>query len=199
MNCAPFDLQDYFFDALPAPYRHAVEEHLGQCGDCAAELERLRLTGLALAAIPDEELPRRIGFVSDKVFAPSLVARWWQSLWMSGARLASVSMALLAVAILVHAFRPQPPPVVAVAAPHSLASPASDPAAIKSEIDKAVTRAVAVTEARYDAKLNQIMAENARQKVMMERAAETIDRMERRASVFTVASNRENVPPVGGQ
>jgi negative regulator of sigma E activity len=196
MNCSPFDLRDYYFEVLPAEQRRAVEGHLAGCEGCAGELERVRLTGMALAAVAEEEIPRRIGFVSDKVFEPSPLARWWQAFWMSGARMASAAMALLAVAILVHAFyRPQPvevtrgnPIVVAAAA---------DPAAIQAAVDRAVAKAVSATEARYDIKLQQIVAENGRQKLVIQRAAETIEAMDRRERVMMVASNRESMPVMG--
>jgi hypothetical protein len=50
-------------------------------------------------------MPHRIAFVSDKIFEP----RGWAWLWNSAPRLGFVSAALLAAAILVHAFtRPAP-------------------------------------------------------------------------------------------
>ena len=44
------------------------------------ELELLQATRTALQALPQEEAPRRIAFVSDKIFEP----RWWQRIWQSG-------------------------------------------------------------------------------------------------------------------
>jgi hypothetical protein len=196
MSCAPFDLRDYYFEALPEEQRRAVEEHVVRCEECAGELERVRVTGMALATVPEEELPRRIGFVSDKVFEPSPVARWWQAFWMSGARMASASVALLAVAILVHAFY-QPRRVEVTTGTPLVVAAAADPAAIQAAVDRAVAKAVNATEARYDVKLQQIVAENARQKMVIERAAETIDTMDRRSRVMMVASNRESGPVPG--
>ena len=196
MSCAPFDLRDYYFEALPEEQRRAVEEHVVRCEECAGELERVRVTGMALATVPEEELPRRIGFVSDKVFEPSPVARWWQAFWMSGARMASASVALLAVAILVHAFY-QPRRVEVTPGTPLVVAAAADPAAIQAAVDRAVAKAVHATEARYDVKLQQIVAENARQKMVIERAAETIDTMDRRSRVMMVASNRESGPVPG--
>ena len=43
------------------------------CGDCALELDQLRLTTAALRTLPDREIPQRIAFVSDQVFEPSRV------------------------------------------------------------------------------------------------------------------------------
>jgi len=33
--------------------------------------------------VPDEEIPQRIGFVSDRVYEPSLMLRWWRAFWGS--------------------------------------------------------------------------------------------------------------------
>src|ERR1041384_966788 len=77
MNCCPFDLRDYWFEELGSTEKRQVESHLEACAGCREELERLRVTGRALLSLKDEEMPRRIAFVSDKVFEPSPVARWW--------------------------------------------------------------------------------------------------------------------------
>ena len=74
--------------------------------NCREELERLKLTHTALVALSDEEMPQRIGFVSDKVFDPSPVRRWFAGFWTSTARLGFVSAAMLSGAILVHTVRP---------------------------------------------------------------------------------------------
>ncbi len=96
MSCSQVDVKAYLFgEAAPE-----VEAHLKVCERCREELERLRLTQGALLALRDEEPPRRIAFVSDAVFEP----RWWQRVWRSAPQLGFVSAALLAVAILVHAF-----------------------------------------------------------------------------------------------
>ena len=80
MNCSPFDLRDYWFEELAAEERLEVERHLAGCTGCREELERLRGTQQALLRLKDEEIPRRIAFVSDKVFEPSRAARWWAAL-----------------------------------------------------------------------------------------------------------------------
>jgi hypothetical protein len=61
------------------------------------EVERLRLTHRALLSVPDEEVPRRIAFVSDKVFEPSRARRIWQGFWQGAPRLAFGMAAMLAV------------------------------------------------------------------------------------------------------
>lgn len=97
MNCAPFDLRDYWLEELPAEERRQVEEHLEACGRCREELERLRGTQRALLRLKDEEIPRRIAFVSDKVFEPSRAARWWAALGLYVPKLAASFALVLAV------------------------------------------------------------------------------------------------------
>jgi hypothetical protein len=104
MNCSPFDLKDYVFDELTAADRSQVDRHLAGCAGCREEMERLRLTQSALAALREEELPRRIAFVSDKVFEPA----WWQSLWNSGPRLGFASALMLAASIFAHGLMYRP-------------------------------------------------------------------------------------------
>jgi hypothetical protein len=188
MTCAPYDLRDYYFEALSASERRQVKEHAEQCPVCAAELDRLRVTTLSLAALPDEEIPRRIGFVSDKVFEPSLPARWWASFWNSGLRMASAAALVLAGAIVFHGVH-QPAPtriIERVSTPQAVA----DPVLVRVAVDKAVAEAVAKTEARYDAKIREVQARTAAdQRNLMIRMQETLDVMEKRHNVLTVASN----------
>jgi anti-sigma factor RsiW len=193
MNCAPADLRDYFFDALASQERTAVRQHLSACTGCAAELDALRLTTVALRSMPEEELPRRIAFVSDKVFEPSPWRRFWQSFWMSGARVGSAAVALLAIAIFVSAFRvPTPSKQVAVTpvARESVTPNSEVDARIQKAVGEAVSQAVARSEARFNVRLDRLATENEKQKRTIERAAEAIDFMNRRSREMTVASNR---------
>jgi hypothetical protein len=64
------------------------------------ERERLANTVAALQAVPDEEPPRRIAFVSDKVFEP----KWWQKFPAWG----FASACALAAAILAHGYLARP-------------------------------------------------------------------------------------------
>src|SRR5579862_872358 len=84
-------LRDYAFGELPAERHPELERHLGICGECATELDRLRLTTAALRTLPDREMPQRIAFVSDKVFEPSPVTRFFAGWWNSAARLGFAS------------------------------------------------------------------------------------------------------------
>ena len=135
MSCSSDQLRDYFFGELGAPERQAVEQHVAACTGCREDLNALALTRSALLEVPDEEPPRRIAFVSDKVFEP----RWWQKLWTSGPQLGFASACILAMAIVVHGYapaarqpQPQQPQPVAVQI---------DQAHIDAEIAKAVAAA----------------------------------------------------------
>jgi anti-sigma factor RsiW len=112
MSCAPFDLRDYWLEELPADERRQVDEHLAACGSCREELERLRATHQALLRLKDEEIPRRIAFVSDKVFEPSRVARWWAGLGIYVPKLA-VSFALVLAVFFAGAWISKPSITVA--------------------------------------------------------------------------------------
>jgi anti-sigma factor RsiW len=94
MSCSPFDLRDYCFEELRAEERRQVEAHLGACSNCREEVERLQATHRTLLRLQEEEVPRRIAFVSDKVFEPSTAARWWAK-WLGGMPRFAFSAALL--------------------------------------------------------------------------------------------------------
>ena len=79
MSCE-VDLKAYVVDELAREERGIVEDHVRGCQSCREELDRLNLTRSMLASLEDEEIPRRISFVSDRVFEP----RWWQTMWHSG-------------------------------------------------------------------------------------------------------------------
>jgi anti-sigma factor RsiW len=153
MSCSPFDLRDYLFGELVEPDRRQVEVHVHSCAHCHEDLERLRLTHSTLLALRDEEVPQRIGFVSDKVFEPSLARRAWQLLWGSSPKLGFASAAMLSVALVIFAFfRP------AAAVP----APAVDQAKIEQQVSARVTaavgKAVAESEARQAGKAAAMLA-----------------------------------------
>ena len=101
MTCSPFDLKDFLFGELNAGERESVERHVLACVACSEELAALTATRSAVLCMREEEPPRRIAFVSDKVFEP----RWWQRIFASGPRLGFASAAMLAVAIVFHALQ----------------------------------------------------------------------------------------------
>lgn len=81
MSQAPHDLRDYLFDELSSQERAEMEAFLSTSAEAREELDRLRTMQQALRIAPDEEMPRRIGFISDKVFEPSRARRWWLGFW----------------------------------------------------------------------------------------------------------------------
>jgi hypothetical protein len=103
MSCS-IDLKAYALDEVTRQERGIVEDHVRGCQSCREELDRLNLTRSALALLEDEEIPRRIAFVSDRVFEP----RWWQTMWRSGPVMGFASAVVLAAAILVHGFQARP-------------------------------------------------------------------------------------------
>ena len=119
------DLKAYFFGELPDDERRRVAAHLETDPAARAELARLEATQSMLGFVQDEELPRRIAFVSDKVFEPT----WWQRFWASGAQLGFASAALLALAVVGNGWLSRPVAVPTVAT-----------------VDAAVVRAVVAEE-----------------------------------------------------
>src|SRR5690349_1811051 len=138
MSCSPFDLRDYVLEELSDPQQRQMDSHVKSCSGCREELDRLRLTHTALLAVPDEEIPQRIAFVSDKIFEPAPWRRWLASFWGSAAQLGFVSAAMLSAAIVVYAFRPAPVVQVAQAskAPTPIVQTVSD-AEIQARVDAA--------------------------------------------------------------
>lgn len=134
MSCSQYDWKAYALGELSASERSAAEGHAATCAACREELAGLRLTLDAMSTLRDEEVPRRIAFVSDKVFEP----RWWQRLWSPTFAAAMV----IAAAILVHAF----------------ARPGADPVAIEAQVNTAVTKAVATLEARHEQEVAEMNA-----------------------------------------
>ncbi len=173
-SCSPFDVKDYFYRELADPARLQVEAHIKTCAACREELDRLRQTEQALFALRDEEIPQRIGFISDPVFEPSVWRRAWASFWNSGPRLGFASAAMLSAALVVFALvRPAPAPVVRVAAADAPAAAvtalAVSEAVIQARIDAAVAKAMAPVEERQQAEIRQVKAdlESARQRLIL--------------------------------
>ena len=168
MRCAEVDLKGYAFGEGSRQERADAESHVKSCDSCREELGRLQFTQAALGALREEEVPRRIAFVSDKVFEPT----WWQRLWNSGPKLGFASAGLLSAAILAHAFVGGPLVTatqgylvyndgVAAAQPPSQPAPAVIPVSdseIQKRIDDAVLRAVADVEKRQSNKTALVLA-----------------------------------------
>ncbi len=109
------------------------------------EAERLETTLAALRALPDEEIPRRIAFVSDKVFEP----KWWQRFPIWGlASAAMLSFAVMAHGVMVRPIRSN----IAL-------TPVVDTSALETQFNQRLEAALKKAQAENDAKLKAAVAE----------------------------------------
>ena len=198
MSCSPFDLRDYFLRELTDPQQRQVEAHVKTCQPCREELDRLGFTQAALHSLPDEEIPQRIAFVSDKIFEPSPWRRWLTGFWGSAARLGFASAAMLSAAIVVYALRPAAPVAELPKAPQQIVQTVSD-ADIQARVDAAVAKAVAEVDARQSEKNKQLVAdlEIARKRLIL--AAAEMDLFERRGLRDKVSMASYGPPHEGAQ
>jgi hypothetical protein len=147
MSCESYDWKAYALGELDRPARRDAEIHAATCVSCREELASLRLTLDSLSTLREEEIPRRIAFVSDKVFEP----RWWQRVFSPNFAAACV----IAGAILIHAF----------------AQPSESAATVQAQIDAAVNKAVAQVEARHAEETEMILSEYDKRFTQMYRSA----------------------------
>jgi anti-sigma factor RsiW len=187
MSCSPFDLRDYLFGELAEADRRQVDVHVRGCGGCQEEMERLRITQSTLLELRDEDVPQRIGFVSDPVFEPSGPRRFWQAFWASGPKLGFASAAMLSAALVIFTFlRPMtPPPAVAVAS--------LDTAKIEQQVSERVAgevrKFVAESEARQQKKTADLLAVAERRYEQQQRAfLEGVSYLQKQNSVLAHAS-----------
>jgi anti-sigma factor RsiW len=127
--CSSIDWKAYALGELDRTAAREAETHAGTCAECREELATFRVTLDALSTLREEEIPRRIAFVSDKVFEP----RWWQRLFTPNLAAAGV----VAVAILVHGF------VAGRPASQGGVSQAQQEALIDAKINAAIAQAMA--------------------------------------------------------
>src|SRR5436190_16199270 len=126
------DWKAYLLGELNPEVSRQADAHLAACSICHEEVATLRLTLDTLSTLREEEVPRRIAFVSDKVFEP----RWWQRVFSP----TFAAGALVAAAILVHgAVRP-------------------GQAQVEAAVNTAVNNAVSQVEARHKLEM-QVMFE----------------------------------------
>ncbi len=187
-TCASFDLKAYQFgEEAAAGDRRAIEQHVRGCSACADELARLNYTQAALMSVRDEDPPRRIAFVSDKVFEP----KWYRR--PLGAAWGFASAAALACAIVFHAvWNPGAivvtNPMEAVVRKSTVIAPAGlSRAAVESMVETAVKGAVAESDARGEKRARQLLAESEKRHDM--------ERAEMMATInasFEVLSKRYN-------
>lgn len=169
MDCQTIDVKAYSFGELPANQRREAELHMKSCDGCREELARLEFVQAALGGLREEEPPRRIAFVSDKVFEPN----WWQRFWASGPRVGFAASGLLASAILVHAFT-RPPVVVRPQLTPAPITAQVDDQQQQQRIDSAVAKAVALIEERQQSKVAQLLAATEKKYELDRKALEMI-------------------------
>ena len=166
MQPTPHDLRDYLFDELDPAARDEMERYLADSAEARAELERLQLTERSLRMLPDEDPPRRIAFVSDKVFEPSRWVRLGRWFVEDGPRLAFGAAACLAV---LFAGLKWTEPRVTVAdgsweiafGPRAEVPPPAEPTLDAAELRAIVEQAVAASESRQREALLQVGVEQA--------------------------------------
>jgi anti-sigma factor RsiW len=137
MTCESYDWKAYALGELGQPARREAEAHAGACPACREELAALRLTLDAMSTLREEEIPRRIAFVSDQIFEPRWYQRAFRSLWTPNFAAACV----VAGAILIHAYHASAP----------------DQAAVNAQIDAAVNKAVAVVEQQHAEQVDRLI------------------------------------------
>jgi hypothetical protein len=138
------DWKAYAFGELSAQERREAEAHAETCVACQEEMAGLRVTLDAMATLREEEMPRRIAFVSDKVFEPN----WFQRAWQGMARPSFAGAALVAIAIVVHAF------VWSVSTPVASVDNAVVEARVQDAVNQALNQEV---EKKVAARLNAAM------------------------------------------
>lgn len=143
------DWKAYALGEMDAAERREAEAHAAHCAACQEEVAGLRITLDAMAVLREEELPRRIAFVSDKVFEPT----WWQRMAQSVRQPSFAAAGVIAVAILVHAF----------------VRPAGAPVSPAAQVD--VAAGVARMEAQVAARVTAQIEERVSQKMQAEMTA----------------------------
>lgn len=141
-------IPDYAFDELAPADRRGIELHLRECAACAGELDQLRLTTAALRVLPDQEVPRRIAFVSD---APAGGSGWLSGFWNSAARLGFASACVLAAGLSFAAAHRQPVVAAPTAAVSDVAIQQAVNKAVASAVDEAHAEDLRMTKAALDA------------------------------------------------
>jgi anti-sigma factor RsiW len=173
------DWKAYALGELETRERQDAERHAASCEVCQEEMAELQLTLSAMAALKEEEVPRRIAFVSDKVFEPTL----WQKMTQFVLRPAFAGGALVAAAIVAHAFLA--PSNVPIAAPTQ-----AYVGAIASQVREQVTRDVTeqITQqvrAEMAAKMDVAI-----QQAVMQAVADTQKTDDRRTANLLAATER---------
>lgn len=142
------DLKGYLLGELDPAARGEVEAGLASDSGAREELSRLEQTRAFLLSVPDEEIPRRIAFVSDAIFEPPRRPAWFS--WF--AHPAFASSLVLAAAIGAHGWMARPLPAAPVAA-------AAAPVDVEAIVSQALAKQAAAQERRTVQLVNAALAE----------------------------------------
>ena len=156
MSCASYDLKAYQFGEASAVERRDVERHARACRACADELAQLNFMQAALMSVRDEDPPRRIAFVSDKVFEPKWYKRPLGAAWGFG------TIAALAGAIMFHALW-NPGTIVTTQPLEAIvrkAPPVAPAGLTRAAVESMVQNAALEAEARGEKRARQLLAES---------------------------------------
>ncbi|MDX2268502.1 MAG: hypothetical protein NW208_10385 [Bryobacter sp.] len=150
------DLRDYALGEGTAAEREAMAARLAASAEEREELRRWELTLRAVADLLQEEIPRRIAFVSDPVWEQKVMEpKWWQRLWPAGPQWGFASAAVLAMAILAHGWVIRPvEKTMVVEAPA-----ASRGGEQELDVQAIVREAVAASEERQQREFRKVLAE----------------------------------------
>lgn len=168
MTCQ-VDIKAYALGEATPAERRTAETHIASCAVCRSEFESLNMLRTVLMTDPDQEPPRRIAFVSDKIFEP----KWWQRAlgigagWNPMQLLAPVALSALAsFAIVKVQSVGMPVGSIASAGPNSnqLVQQSSAPRGetdrdkdVAARVDAAVKQAVAEVRAQDQAQTSQLL------------------------------------------
>ena len=99
MGCREWetDLTDWALDELSPMKARQLEQHMGQCEECARSAQRLRGVRQALmSSLTDREMPAHLVLVGEK--PQSLFAGFWTALFRTAALSAAAAAVFLVVA-----------------------------------------------------------------------------------------------------
>jgi len=184
-------VKGYFLEELSPGKLEEVERHLPVCQECREEVARLATTHAALMTLRDEEIPRRIAFVSDKVFEPN----WRQRLWQSAPGLGFASAAMLSAAIFVHAYT-RPAPVTQTPGLDQVAVQRIVDQTVAQRIDPAVAQAVAAAELKNNERTAELLQAAEKRYDLQRRedmlmVEEAFDYLRKRVNVAQMAAYQE--------
>ena len=98
MGCREWgsELTDWALDELPPTKARELEQHIGQCEECARSAQRLRGVRQALlSSLTDREMPAHLVLVGEK--PQSLFAGFWTALFRTAALSAAAAAIFLVV------------------------------------------------------------------------------------------------------